>query len=357
MKKTFMRVLFVCVTACAVCLGTAAAAESASVYFEDAFDGDRIDTSKWNTDNATSGLRYCGQTGRWQDVSTELCFGYTQPLPYGFITVHDGEASFSSFNSTTFPYIEAGPPSRPSPFPASGDFIFEVRMKYDTPVIFYVPGLVVGSSTGGGVFYIWGYTFGLYLGGSIIPSPAMGLDYHVYKLDYSGGSYTVYYDGNPVLGPIRNALRPDDIWLGYPGITDAGPNVWSNFTVDYIRVTIPYRTLRIDIKPGSYPNSINLGSNGTVPVAIFGNADLDVTQINATTVTLAGAAVNERNNGTPQAELVDVDDDGYLDLVVHVITADLQLSATGTVANLEGSLSDGTPIKGSDSVRIVPQRK
>lgn len=55
----------------------------------------------------------------------------------------------------------------------------------------------------------------------------------------------------------------------------------------------------IDIKPGSLPNSINLGSNGTVPVAILSSASLDAATIDPTTVALAGAAVELRGRGTP----------------------------------------------------------
>lgn len=50
----------------------------------------------------------------------------------------------------------------------------------------------------------------------------------------------------------------------------------------------------------------------------------------------------------------DVNGDGLLDLVVHVSTEALKLSQTDEEAVLEGKTSDGTPIRGTDSVRIVP---
>lgn len=50
----------------------------------------------------------------------------------------------------------------------------------------------------------------------------------------------------------------------------------------------------------------------------------------------------------------DVDGDGLLDLVVHVSTEALELSETDTEAILEGKTTDGTPIRGTDSVRVVP---
>jgi hypothetical protein len=44
----------------------------------------------------------------------------------------------------------------------------------------------------------------------------------------------------------------------------------------------------VDIKPTSCPNPLNVGSRGVLPVAILGNADLDVTEIDPETVTLEG---------------------------------------------------------------------
>ncbi len=110
----------------------------------------------------------------------------------------------------------------------------------------------------------------------------------------------------------------------------------------------------IDIKPGSSPNSINLGSVGTVPVAILSTASFDATQVDPASVTLSGAALALKGKGTQMYSLEDVDADGRLDLVVHVTTSALQLNENDTSAILEGRLYDGTLVKGSDTVRIVP---
>ena len=67
----------------------------------------------------------------------------------------------------------------------------------------------------------------------------------------------------------------------------------------------------IDIKPGSDPNSINLGSNGNVPVAILSSADFDATTVDPYTVTLAGAEVSLKGKAqTPMASVEDVNGDG-----------------------------------------------
>jgi alpha-tubulin suppressor-like RCC1 family protein len=110
----------------------------------------------------------------------------------------------------------------------------------------------------------------------------------------------------------------------------------------------------IDIKPGSDPNSINLCSRGVVPVAILGSADLDVNNIFAQTLELAGSGVAARGNNKLMAHVEDVNSDGFDDLVVQVETENLALTAGDVEAVLTGELyDDGTPIEGTDSINII----
>lgn len=82
--------------------------------------------------------------------------------------------------------------------------------------------------------------------------------------------------------------------------------------------------VQIDIKPGSFPNSINLGSEGTVPMAILSSATFDATTVDPVTVSLASAPVKLKGKGTPMASFEDVDGNGLPDLVVQVSTEALQ---------------------------------
>ena len=77
-------------------------------------------------------------------------------------------------------------------------------------------------------------------------------------------------------------------------------------------------SVTIDIKPGKSPNSINLGSNGTVPVAILSAPGFDATTINPLSVTLASAPVQLRGKGTPMVSHSDVNGDGMTDLLINV---------------------------------------
>ncbi|MGD0922963.1 MAG: hypothetical protein ABSA70_14560 [Terriglobia bacterium] len=115
----------------------------------------------------------------------------------------------------------------------------------------------------------------------------------------------------------------------------------------------PFLRITIDIKPDDPDNTINLKSRGTVPVAILGSATFDPTTVDPATVTLAGAPVVTRPNGVPMTSISDVNGDGYLDLLLHFRTQDLQLTRTSTEAVLYGETFSGQRIRGADAVRIV----
>jgi parallel beta-helix repeat protein len=106
----------------------------------------------------------------------------------------------------------------------------------------------------------------------------------------------------------------------------------------------------IDIKPGSDPNSINLGSKGVVPVAVLTTDDFDASTVDPGKVEFAGAS-------PVRWTMEDVDGDGDVDLLFHFKTQELQLDANSTEATLTGATTDGTPIEGTDTVKIVPKGK
>jgi hypothetical protein len=111
----------------------------------------------------------------------------------------------------------------------------------------------------------------------------------------------------------------------------------------------------IDIKPGSYPNSINLSSAGVIPVAIFSTSTFDATTIDPDTLFLAGAAVGMvGKSGKLLCSAQDVNGDGLADLVCQFETAQLLLQPGDTIAVLVGKTFGGVAIRGQDSVNIVP---
>jgi hypothetical protein len=246
----------VCCTALVTLLISSDSANGA-ITFSDDFTGSSVDSTKWDTSVLTSGKRWCASTvtnhlmapGNWQDPATDPCHGITQGGAHGSVSVAGGEATLSAGVNRTFPYMWTGPPSKANPFPASGDFSLEVRMKFNSlkphgtqlvvrdwpdsdPVGDNPPGgngvLSVGAGSSGGLRY------------SLVTSASPGisgpLSWHTYRMEYSGGSYSLYIDGILREGPVASSLRPNNIWFGNPVFTHWGASDWTDFTIDYVTV-------------------------------------------------------------------------------------------------------------------------
>ncbi len=113
-------------------------------------------------------------------------------------------------------------------------------------------------------------------------------------------------------------------------------------------------TIDIDIRPGSDVNPVNLKSKGVLPVTVFGDEDLDVSQIDLATLELDGATPRTRGNSGNVGSFVDVDGDSILDLILHFSMDELGILPGTDELILTGMLTDGTELEGSDSIRIVP---
>lgn len=122
----------------------------------------------------------------------------------------------------------------------------------------------------------------------------------------------------------------------------------------YVDVLCPWKVL-IDIKPGSFPNPINLESEGSIPVAIFSDSSFDATQIDPRTVSISGANVRIKQNGTLMYSFEDVNGDGLMDIVIHFSTQALQLSPSDAEAVLEGRTFDGLLFRGVDFIIVVSE--
>lgn len=182
----------------------------------------------------------------------------------------------------------------------------------------------------------------------------------------------VYINGT-LIGSARSGYcRAGDIDFTAPdGILVAGDNVLAIRGHDYggatyidVEVTVSISTatimtVAIDIKPDSYPNSINLKSKGVIPVAILsgGVGSFDATTVDPSTVCF-GAATNPSLLGDcteahGRGHIEDVDGDGDLDLLLHYETQQTGIGAADTVACLTGQTFSGNQIRGCDAIRIV----
>jgi hypothetical protein len=169
------------------------------------------------------------------------------------------------------------------------------------------------------------------------------------------GVLTVRFDRSKAVQSLGTAV-PGTYYPAVQGDLDNGDIFYGEGRVEIVEAI----DVEIDIKPGSFPNSINLCSKGKVPVAIFSTPEFDATTIDPGTVTLAGAGVAVKGKGKRNrlmASFEDKNDDGIMDLVVHVSTQELEISNSDELVVLEGETYDNIPIIGSDSIRIVPQKK
>jgi hypothetical protein len=114
----------------------------------------------------------------------------------------------------------------------------------------------------------------------------------------------------------------------------------------------------IDIKPGSWPNSINPDGKGVIPVAIL-TTSTDVGEsvtFDATTVEALTVEFGPDGASATHSSLEDVDLDSDLDMILHFKTPETGIQAGDTEACLSGKTVDGRNFKGCDAVRAVPPK-
>jgi hypothetical protein len=121
----------------------------------------------------------------------------------------------------------------------------------------------------------------------------------------------------------------------------------------------------LDIKPGSCPNPIFSRARGVLPAAVLGTMDLNVNNIDVSSLRLEGVAPLQSNYedvATPYTGglcgCTEEGPDSFLDLTLKFKTKDI-MDAIGESPNgdvtltLTGNLLDGTPIEGQDCVVII----
>ncbi|MDO8412812.1 MAG: hypothetical protein Q7S51_03360, partial [Gallionellaceae bacterium] len=122
---------------------------------------------------------------------------------------------------------------------------------------------------------------------------------------------------------------------------------FDNLVLNQGELICPTLSVSIDIKPGSFPNSINPSNMGETPVAILSNSSFDATTVDPLSVMFGPYKAMESHQ---KGHIEDVDGDGDLDMVLHFGTQSTGIQCGDTSASLTGKTSNGTEIKGTDTV-------
>lgn len=173
------------------------------------------------------------------------------------------------------------------------------------------------------------------------------------------GATDTVYPNNPFAARGIDGNRSPSGPFPFDGYTIVGNTLTVGMAVsepgDWIRVVTAYKkNVTIDIKPGGEPNCFNLNGHGVIPVAILGTENFDpCTEVDPDSLGLLGMSVRVRGKQGPLSHCEDVNADGYFDLVVQFEDDASEWSEGQTSAELTGTLFDGTPIVGTDSICVT----
>ena len=174
----------------------------------------------------------------------------------------------------------------------------------------------------------------------------LGATGEIVAVDRDTGEATLFASG--FSRPARLVFRGEDALL----VSDMQAG-----TITRIFPTAPaVLPVRMDIKPGGSPNCFNPRGGGVLSVGIFGDANLDVASIDFASLNLEGLSVKRRGRSRLMVRFARLDGDEFLDAFVQFRNDGHWSGADGTAA-LTGTLMDGTPIEGSDSILIVPVKR
>ncbi len=201
---------------------------------------------------------------------------------------------------------------------------------------------------------------------------------HIYDWAWWGDHFRFWLAGYPAVNHEESWDWYDPDFNPYYHTTNDLPQYLDpDFTVDNIQIGVaalatlatagPALPVSFDVKPGSCTNPFNPKSKGVVPALVMGSAEVDVNDVNVSTLRLEGlvspvkvkfADVGSTSDGG-DSPCHDVYQDGLEDMLLKFsaqdIAAVLGPAEKGDVVTLQltGRLFDGTVITGEDVIAIA----
>ena len=109
---------------------------------------------------------------------------------------------------------------------------------------------------------------------------------------------------------------------------------------------------RVAVRPFLPWNIVRIGGRGVLPVAVYGSALLPVSALDRASLRVSGAPV-AKLLGQRLCVSGDLDRDSFDDLLCAFSVGQMNLSPNQTTAVLSGVTTSGTPVTGSDRIRVV----
>ena len=170
----------------------------------------------------------------------------------------------------------------------------------------------------------------------------------------------VYFNGTQIGGFSSHEFCPDidDFRFDVPdALTHPGDNLvvfrlrdrgLESFFDLRVLADITDLEVRIDIKPGSFPNGLNPRQRGVTPVAILTIPGFDAATVDRASIRFGRTGIE---TAPVHAALEDVDRDGDVDMILQFDTLKTGILCGDLVANLTAVTTGGASIHGSDSLK------
>jgi hypothetical protein len=176
--------------------------------------------------------------------------------------------------------------------------------------------------------------------------PSFGGDFSVtIPFTFSG-----QIDGDQFSTPIFTATLSGQGWATFLFWDDSRDLLHPHFLLYAVEYHFEPLPISIDIKPDTFPNSINPKSQGKIAVALLTTEAFDATAVDPTTVLFGATGIEAE---PVHSAMEDVDGDGDTDLVFHFISRDTGITCGTGSATLTGAIFAGPKITGSDSIETV----